>query len=84
MFRLGNCRSSFRNRWIKKKTATPKNSVKGYLCYKTTENLSYEVQVKNFFMSEESYLPFSRYSSFYIFNHPMIYEFCDVMIRIST
>ena len=25
----------------------------------------------------------SRYSSFYIYNHPMIYQICDVIIRVS-
>ena len=32
----------------------------------------------------ERYVPFSRYSSFYIFNHPMIYQICNAMISIST
>ena len=30
------------------------------------------------------YVPFSRYSSFCIFNHPMIYQICDVMMSITT
>ena len=49
---------------------------KGYLHYKmiTSQNVSSEVQVKNFFISQESYFPFSRYSSFCIFNHSMIYQ----------
>ena len=38
----------------------------------------------NFFVSWKSYVPFSRYSSFCIFNHPVIYQICDVMRSIST
>ena len=68
---------------------TPKKRlkiVKGYLRYKTitSQNVSPEAQVKNFFDSQKSYVPFSRYSSFSIFNHPMIYQTCDVMMSIST
>ena len=33
---------------------------------------------------EEKLVPFSRYSSFCTFNHPMIYQTCDVMMSIST
>ena len=60
--------------------------IKGYLHYKTitSQNESFEAQVKNFFISQKSYVPFSRYSSFCIFNHPMIYQICDVMMSIST
>ena len=60
--------------------------LKGYLHYKTisSQNLSYEAQAKNFFISEKSYVPFSKYSSFCIFSHPMIYQICDVMISITT
>ena len=36
--------------------------IKGYLYYKTTSH---------------GYVTFSRYSSFRIFNHPMIYKICD-------
>ena len=43
-----------------------------------------EAQVKNFFVSWKSYVPISRYSSFFIFNHPMIYQICNVMMSIST
>ena len=37
---------------------------KGYLCYKTitSQNVSSEAQVKNFFISKKSYVIFSRYS----------------------
>ena len=45
----------------------------------TSQNMSSEAQVKNYFISWTGYAPFSRYSSFYIFiNHPMIYQICDV------
>ena len=37
-----------------------------------------EAQIKNFFISQKNYIPFSRYSSFYIYNHPMIFRICDV------
>ena len=58
---------------------------KGYLRYKTitSKNVSSEAQVKNFFISQKSYVPFSSYSSFCIFNHPMIFQICDVMMSIS-
>ena len=46
-------------------------ALKGYLRYKTitSQNLSSEAQVKNFFYVVENYVPFSRYSSFCVFNH---------------
>ena len=55
--------------------------VKGYLRYKTItfQNVSFEAQIKNFFLSEKNYVPFSRYSSFCIFEYPMIYQICDMM-----
>ena len=48
------------------------SGIKGYLRYKTitSQNVSSETQVKNFFC----YVLFSRYSSFCIFNHPLIYQ----------
>ena len=57
---------------------------KGYLRWKTIifENVSSEAQAKDFLVLWKSYLPLSRYSSF--FNHPMICQICDVMISIST
>ena len=57
--------------------------LKGYLRYKTrtSQNVSFEAQVKN---SQKSYVPFSRYSSFCIFNNPKICKICDVMMSIST
>ena len=57
---------------------------KGYLRHKTitSQNMSYEAQVKNFLFP--SYVPFSRYSSFSIFYHSMIYQICDVMMSISA
>ena len=30
------------------------------------------------------YVPFARYSSVCIINHPMIYQICDVMMSIGT
>ena len=39
----------------------------------TSQNVSSQSQVKFFFISQERYIPFSRYLSFCIFNHPMIY-----------
>ena len=59
-------------------------SFKGYLCYKTitSQNASFAAQFKKFFISWESYVLFSRYSSFCIFNHPMIYQICDVIMSI--
>ena len=51
---------------------------KGYLCYKTitSKNVLAEARIKNFkqvrnFVSQKSYVTFSRYSSFCIFNHPI-------------
>ena len=50
----------------------------------TSQNAPSEAQIKNFFHSKKNYVPFSRYSSFCIFNHPMIYQMCDVTMSIST
>ena len=60
--------------------------VKYYLRYKTitSQNVSFEAQFKNFLTSSKSYVPFSRYSRFCIFNHPMIYQIYDAMMSIST
>ena len=60
--------------------------LKGYLRHKTitSQNVSYEAQVKNFYILQKSYVPFSRCSSFSIFYHPMIYQICDVMMSSST
>ena len=43
-----------------------------------------QAQVKNFFVSWKSYVLFSRYSSFCIFNHPMIYQICDAIMSVTT
>ena len=48
----------------------------------TCQNVSSEAQIKNFFISYKNYVPFSRYSSFCIFIHPMIYRICDVTMSI--
>ena len=49
-------------------------NVNGYLRYKTitSQNMSSETQVKNFFISQKTYVPFSRYSTFCTFNPSMI------------
>ena len=59
--------------------------IKGYLHYKmvTSQNVLFESQVKNFFVSWKRYVPFSRYLSSCIFNHLMIYQICDAMMNIS-
>ena len=57
--------------------------VKGYLRCKmiTPQNLSSEAQVKSFFISWKTYVPFSRYSSFCISNHSMIYQMSWVLVH---
>ena len=47
---------------------------KGYLRCKTitSQNVSSEAQIKNFFILWKSYVPFSSYPGFCVFNHPMI------------
>ena len=59
---------------------------KGCLCYKmiTSQNVSCEAQVKNFFILWKICILFSRYSSFCIFNHPLIHQICDILMSIST
>ena len=59
--------------------------LKGYHRHKmiTSQNVPYEVQFGDFFVSKKSYVPFSRYSNFCIFDHPMIYQICDVIMSIS-
>ena len=34
---------------------------------------------QEFFILQKSYVSFSRYSSFCIFNHPLIYQICDAI-----
>ena len=60
--------------------------LKGYLHYKiiTSQNVSSEPQVNNFFILWKSYVPFSRHLNFSIFNLPMIYQICDVLMSINT
>ena len=60
--------------------------LKDYLCYKTitSQNVPSEAQIKNFFISQKNYVPFSRYSNFLIFNHPMIYQICDIRMSIQA
>ena len=60
--------------------------VKGCLHYKTitSQNVSSEAQINNFFISLKNYVRFSRYSNFCIFNHLVIYEIWDVTMSIST
>ena len=51
----------------------------------TSQNKPSEAEIKIFFfISEKSYVPFTRYSSFSIFNRPMSNHICDVMMSIST
>ena len=59
--------------------------LKGYVRYKNNnfQNVACEAQVKNFLL-RTCYVPLSRYSSFCIFNNPMIYQICDVMMSIIT
>ena len=49
----------------------------------TSRNVPSEAQIK-IFLFRRKIVPFSRYSSFCILNHPMIYQICDVMMSIST
>ena len=58
----------------------------GYLSYRNMTSLivSFEAQVKKFFIWYKGYVPFSRYSSLYIFNHLMIYQIWDVIMSISS
>ena len=44
----------------------------------TSQNVSSEAQIKNFFILYRNYVSLSRYSSFCVFNHPMIYRIRDV------
>ena len=46
--------------------------------------MSSEAELKNFFILLKSYVLFPRYSSFCIFNYPMICQIFDVMMSIST
>ena len=47
-------------------------SLKDYLHYKTmtSQNVSSETQINNFFISQKNYVPFSRYSSFVFLTIP--------------
>ena len=60
--------------------------IKVYLNYKmiTSENVPSKAHIKDFFISQKNYVPFSRYWSFCIFNHRMIYQISDIMMSIST
>ena len=40
----------------------------------TSQNVSSEAQIKNFFISKKNYVHFLKYSRICIFNHPMIYR----------
>ena len=50
----------------------------------TSQNVSHEAQVKYFFILQKSCVLFSRYSSFCIFNHSVIYQICDAIMNITT
>ena len=60
--------------------------VKGYLRYKmiTSQNVLFEVQVKKFFYFVEKLCSVLEIFKFCVFNHPLIYEICDVMMNISS
>ena len=47
----------------------------------TSQDVSSEAQVKKNFISQKTYVPFSRHSSFCIFNYPKINQVCDIIIR---
>ena len=49
-----------------------------------SQNVPSEVQVRNFLVSKKSCVLFSRYSSFCISNHAMIYRICDARMGIGT
>ena len=50
----------------------------------TSQNVPPKAQIKNFFISYKNYVSFSRCSSFWILNHPMIYQISDVAMSINT
>ena len=60
--------------------------VKGYLRYKmiTSQNVLFEVQVKKFFYFVEKLCSVLEIFKFCVFNHPLIYKICDVMMNISN
>ena len=60
--------------------------LKDYLRYKTitSQHVSSKAQVKSFLILQQRYAPFSRYSSFCIFNHFIIYQICNIMVSISA
>ena len=68
--------------WTPQKHTTP--TIIGYLRYKTitSQNVLSEAQIKIFLSFVEKL--FSKYSSFCIFNHTMIYRIYDVTMSIST
>ena len=49
----------------------------------TSQNVSCEAQIKNFFILLKSYVLLPKYSSFCIFNSHDLPN-CDIMINIST
>ena len=49
----------------------------------TSQNVPSDAQIKNFSISQKNCVPFSRYSSFCIFNQPMICQICGVTMSIS-
>ena len=60
--------------------------LKGYSHCKTIapQNVSAEEAAVNiFFYFIESYVTFSRYAIFCVFNHPRIYQICNVIISIN-
>ena len=49
-----------------------------------SENIVFDVQLKNFFISWKSYASFSRYAMSCIANHSINCKVCDAMTSIST
>ena len=50
----------------------------------TSENLAFEAQIKNLFISWKNNVPFLKYSNFYTLNHFINLKNYDFMIKIST
>ena len=68
-------RSNNKNYRLTVPSATKSQLVK--MCY-------LRCKLRIFFISQKSFVPFLRYSSFCILNDPLIYQIRDVMISIST
>ena len=60
--------------------------IKGYFRYKmiTSENVSSQAQVQNFFYFTEKLCPVLKIFKFLYFQPPLIYQICDFVMNIST